>query len=192
MRRFAAALVAVALLTACGPDRPESEPPPPAPPNPADSFSSSTTYETVARPTHIRIPSLKVDSKIIDLGLQPDGEIEVPSSVSVAGWYDGGPRPGQDGPAVILGHVDSSNGPGIFVDLHKVKTGTVIEVDRADGSTATFKISKLSRVAKTRFPTDLVYAPSLDPTLRLVTCGGTFDQARGSYRDNVIAYADAV
>ncbi|GAB2578755.1 class F sortase [Paractinoplanes abujensis] len=190
MRRFAATVAVLALLTACGPER-AGPAPPPAPANPADSFESSTTYESVARPTRIRIPALRVDSQIIDLGLQPDGAVEVPASVSVAGWYDGGPRPGQDGPAVILGHVDSADGPGVFVDLHKVKPGTLVEVGRADGSTATFKVSKVSRVAKTLFPTDLVYAPSLDPTLRLVTCGGTFDRARGSYRDNVIAYADA-
>ncbi|MBM2614178.1 class F sortase [Actinoplanes sp. LDG1-06] len=193
MHRFAALLVvALALVAGCGPEKNTPAPPSSAAgANPADSFESSTTYETVARPVRIRIPALEVDSKIIDLGLRKDGSVEVPPSVAEAGWWDGGPRPGQDGPAVILGHVDSSDGPGIFINLHKVRAGTVVEVDRADGSTATFKVTKVSRVAKTRFPTDLVYAPSLDPTLRLVTCGGSFDQARGSYRDNVIAYAAA-
>lgn len=189
MRRLAACLLALALVTACGP-----EPPAPAASpggNPADSFESSTTYETVALPVRLRIPALHVDSKVVGLGLQSDGAVEVPASASVAGWFDGGPRPGQDGPAVILGHVDAKAGPGIFLHLHKVRKGTVVEVDRADGSTVTFTITRVSRVAKTRFPTDLVYAPSLDPTLRLVTCGGAFDRSRGSYRDNVIAYAEA-
>jgi sortase (surface protein transpeptidase) len=159
---------------------------------PADDFKSSTTYEQTPLPVRLRIPALKVDSPIIDLGLQADGAVEVPESVHEAGWFDGGPRPGQNGPAVILGHVDSKAGPGIFVGLHEVAAGTLVEVVRADRSVAKFKITKVSRVEKTRFPTDLVYAPSLDPTLRLVTCGGTFDHARGSYRDNVIAYADVV
>jgi sortase (surface protein transpeptidase) len=90
---------------------------------------------------------------------------------------------------VILGHVDSKDGPGIFLDLHAVKAGTEIRVDRADGSSVTFAVTKVQKVAKTKFPTDLVYAPTLDPTLRLVTCGGSFDRAKGSYRDNVIAFA---
>ena len=83
----------------------------------------------------------------------------MPGTTAVAGWYDEGPRPGQPGPAVILGHVDSTRGPGIFFDLYRLRAGTVIEVDRSDGSTAAFRVTAVYRVAKTRFPTDLVYAP---------------------------------
>jgi sortase family protein len=160
-----------------------------AAPNPADSFHSVRTYDEVAAPVRIRIPALHVDSKLINLGLRSDGSVAVPPRTDIAGWYDGGPRPGQPGPAVILGHVDSKDGPGIFLDLHAVKAGTEIRVDRADGSSVTFAVTKVQKVAKTKFPTDLVYAPTLDPTLRLVTCGGSFDRAKGSYRDNVIAFA---
>jgi sortase (surface protein transpeptidase) len=92
---------------------------------------------------------------------------------------------------VILGHVDSHAGPGIFFDLSRLPRGAVVKVDRADGSTVTFRVTKVSRVSKTRFPTDLVYAPTLEPTLRLVTCGGSFDPSRRSYRDNVIAFASS-
>ena len=193
--RVAGLTVALGLTLVCG--RPaESSPPAPAPapqaaPRPADAFTSSTDLPAVARPVRLRVPALRVDSRIIELGLQPDGSVEVPASTSVTGWYDRGPRPGQPGPAVLLGHVDSRTGPGVFIDLHRVRPGTTVEVDRADGSTATFRITRVARVAKTRFPTELVYAPTLDPTLRLVTCGGSFDHARGSYRDNVIAFAEA-
>ena len=160
--------------------------------NPADSFTSARSYSEVALPVRLRIPALHVDSRLDRLGLRIDGTIAVPSKFDVAGWYENGPRPGQPGPAVILGHVDSKTAPGIFVDLRYVRIGTRVWVDRADGTTVAFKITKLSRVPKVKFPTDLVYAPSLDPTLRLVTCGGSFDSSRGSYRDNVIAFADLV
>jgi sortase family protein len=156
----------------------------------ADKFKSVRTYDEVAVPVRLRIRSLHVDGTVQKLGRQPDGEIEVPQRTDVAGWYEYGPRPGRPGPAVILGHVDSQSGPGIFIDLSTVRPGALIGVDRADGSTVTFRVSKVSRVPKTVFPTDLVYAPSLDPTLRLVTCGGSFDRTRGSYRDNVIVFAD--
>jgi len=147
------------------------------------------TYDEVALPVRLRIPALKVDAKIEKLGLQKDGTIAVPATTDIAGWYQYGPRPGQAGPAVILGHVDSTAGPGIFIDLYRARPGTVVRVDRADGSWATFKITQVAKVPKVQFPTDLVYAPTLDPTLRLVTCGGSFDRSRRSYRDNVIAFA---
>jgi sortase family protein len=159
-------------------------------PAPADSFRSARTYPTVAAPVRLRIRALRVDSRLQPLGLRTDGTVAVPERADVAGWYEQGPRPGQAGPAVILGHVDSRTGPGVFVRLGEVEPGTLVTVDRADGSTVTFRVREVAQVAKTRFPTDLVYAPSLDPTLRLVTCGGTFDHTRGSYRDNVIVYAD--
>ncbi|HEU4349375.1 MAG TPA: class F sortase [Actinoplanes sp.] len=158
----------------------------------ADSFTSARTYPVVAPPVRLRIPALRVDSRLDRLGLQPDGAIAVPERPEIAGWYAGGPRPGQAGPAVILGHVDSRTGPGIFARLGTVRPGARVHVERADGTSVTFRITGVSRVPKTRFPTGPVYAPTLDPALRLVTCGGTFDRTRGSYRDNVIAYADLV
>jgi len=189
-----AAVVILAVVRSPGAARPAAaRPGAPAAgaPNPADSFHSVRTYADVPAPVRIRIPALHVDSKLINLGLQSDGSVAVPPRTDVAGWYDGGAKPGAPGPAVILGHVDSKDGPGIFIDLHAAKAGTEIEVDRADGSSVTFAVTKVQKVLKTRFPTDLVYAPTLDPTLRLVTCGGSFDPAKGSYRDNVIAFAVA-
>lgn len=158
----------------------------------ASGFRSTRGFAGVAEPVRLRIPALGVDSRIVRLGLRRDGTVEVPATVDVAGWYRLGARPGQPGPAVILGHVDSTTGPGIFARLGGVRPGTPVLVDRADGTVVTFRITEVAQVAKARFPTDLVYAPTLDPALRLVTCGGVFDRARGSYQDNVIAFADLV
>lgn len=156
----------------------------------ADGFRTARTYPTVAAPVRLRIPAVHVNSSLLRLGLARDGTIEVPHPYDIAGWYKEGPRPGQPGPAVIVGHVDSkANGPGVFYNLYRLKSGTAILVDRADGSTVTFRVTKVSRVPKTQFPTDLVYTPTLQPALRLVTCGGSFDRSKRSYRDNVIVYA---
>ncbi|MEV4703316.1 class F sortase [Actinoplanes sp. NPDC049316] len=156
----------------------------------ADGFRSVRTYPVVAPPVRLRIRALRVDSPLQRLGLRPDGTVEVPARPDVAGWYERGPRPGQPGPAVVLGHVDSRTGPGVFARLRTVRPGTLIGVDRADGSKVTFRVTRVAQTSKTAFPTDLVYAPTLDATLRLVTCGGSFDRDRGSYRDNVIVFAD--
>ena len=93
---------------------------------------------------------------------------------------------------MILGHVDSRTGPGVFYPLAGLAAGTEVLVDRADGSTVAFRVSGVVTVPKTGFPTDQVYGPTLQSSLRLVTCGGPFDRAAGSYRDNVIVSADPV
>jgi sortase (surface protein transpeptidase) len=158
----------------------------------AEKFRSSRTHPAVAPPVRLRIPKVGVDSGLERLGTERDGTIEVPDDPDTAGWFAEGPRPGQRGPAVILGHVDSKAGPAVFIDLDKLRPGDRVHVDRSDGSTASFRVTRLVRVPKDRFPTELVYAPTLDATLRLVTCGGVFDYRSRNYRDNVIVLADAV
>jgi hypothetical protein len=155
----------------------------------ADAFQSVRTYPAAVDPVRLRVPALGLDGPLQRLGRRPDGSVAVPDRPDVAGWYKEGPRPGQPGPAVILGHVDSRSGPGVFVDLAGLTAGTALLVDRADGSTVRFQVTAVARVPKIRFPTSAVYAPTLQPTLRLVTCGGSFNHARGSYRDNVIVFA---
>ena len=93
---------------------------------------------------------------------------------------------------MILGHVDSRSGPGVFFPLAGLAPGTEVQVDRADGSTVAFRVTSVLQVPKSGFPTESVYGPTLQSSLRLVTCGGSFDQAAGSYRDNVIVSADPV
>ena len=169
-------------------------PPPPAPPPAVSSseasFHSVRSYADVAEPVHLRIPALQIDAPLTHLGVAPDRTIEVPADFAVPGWFDQGPRPGQPGPAVILGHVDSKAGPAVFYRLNRLPVGAEVFVDRADGSTVDFRVRGTQHVAKTAFPTDLVYAPTLEPSLRLVTCGGPFDHTKSSYLDNVIVYAD--
>lgn len=155
----------------------------------ADSFQPMRDYQQVALPVRLRIPALDVNSELVRLGRMPDGTIATPESFDLAGWYEEGPRPGLPGPAVILGHVDSKAGPAVFYDLRRLPIGSEVHVDRADGSTVTFRVTGRAQVPKTLFPTDLVYGATLEPSLRLVTCGGDFDRTAGSYLDNVIVYA---
>lgn len=156
----------------------------------AEEFHAVREYEAVAPPVRVRIPAAGVNSSLQRLGKAPDGTIEVPSSYEEAGWYTKGPRPGQPGPAVLLGHVDSKAGPAVFYHLRELTPGTPVYVDREDGSTVNFRVTSVARVPKSRFPTDLVYGPTLQPSLRLVTCGGVFDRATRNYLDNVIVYAE--
>jgi sortase (surface protein transpeptidase) len=126
------------------------------------------------------------------LGLRDDGTVAVPplDSAAPAGWYRHGATPGAVGAAVILGHVDSAeDGPAVFYRLRLLTAGAIIQVRRADGSTAVFRVTRTSSYRKTAFPTLAVYGPTERAELRLVTCGGSFDRVRRSYRDNLVVYA---
>ncbi|MFI0408079.1 class F sortase [Actinomadura sp. 3N508] len=142
-------------------------------------------------PVQVAVPSIGVRAPLSRLGLAGDGSVQVPPAdrLNLAGWYDRGPAPGERGAAVILGHVDSAKGAAVFYELGRLRPGHRIEVTRQDGRTAVFTVESVERVAKDRFPTGRVYGPLDHPGLRLVTCGGSFDEGERSYRDNVIVYA---
>jgi sortase (surface protein transpeptidase) len=142
-------------------------------------------------PTRVRIPSIEVDSGVIDLGVNPDRTLEVPEDISVTGWYTGRSVPGEIGPGVVVGHVDSAvAGAGVFFHLRDLEEGARIEVERSDGSVAEFAVTSVVLVGKDEFPTEEVYGSTEQPTLRLITCGGSFDRGAGSYLGNVIVYAE--
>ena len=153
------------------------------------SYRSTRTHTQTAAPVRLRIPSIDVDTGLEALGRGQDNSIEVPRQPSLAGWWAGGSRPGQVGPAVILGHVDSKTGPAVFYRLDELAAGDEILVDRADQTTARFLVSSLASYPKTEFPSELVYYPTLRPELRLVTCGGPLDGSTRHYRDNLVVYA---
>ncbi|MBM7490522.1 hypothetical protein JOD64_001744 [Micromonospora luteifusca] len=146
-------------------------------------------------PTSIEIPRIGVDATIMSLGTNPDGTVQVPplDQADQAGWYEPGASPGETGNAVIVGHVDSAKlGPAVFFDLGALTPGDTVTVRRADGLAATFKVDSVKAYPKTAFPTELVYGPSDRPSLRVVTCGGQFDEAAKSYPDNVVVFASLV
>ncbi|MGH3909580.1 MAG: sortase domain-containing protein, partial [Pseudonocardiaceae bacterium] len=99
------------------------------------------------------------------------------------------PTPGEIGPSVIAGHVNYASVPGVFTRLHEMHPGDTITVDRADGTNAVFTTYDVDRYPKAAFPTDRVYGNTETPELRLITCGGGFDDAAGEYLDNVVVFA---
>lgn len=187
--------LAALLLTGCsapGPARVTTEArtsaSPAAAPAPAfESFQQSTTRRPV--PARLHIPSLQVDAPVGSVGLLADRSVEVPKRWEDVGWFDGGARPGENGPAVLLGHVDSKSGPAVFVRLPHVAVGALVEVVDAEGGVTRFAVDRVQQYPKTRFPTEAVYLPALSPELRLVTCGGAFNRASGHYVDNIVVFA---
>jgi sortase (surface protein transpeptidase) len=126
---------------------------------------------------------------MVQLDERPDGTIQVPSDWNTPGWYARGPAPGEPGPAVVLGHLDSFTGPAVFWRLSSLRTGDAVEIDRQDGSHLTFSVSRTATFAVDSFPTREVYGPSSGPELRLITCGGDYSVSRHQYLSNVVAFA---
>lgn len=204
----AAVVIAAGLLALSPPsDRPGVTPP--AEPQPRASLADTPSQASRAEsrtdrpvrerppsparppaPAAIEIPSIGVHARLVRLGLNADGTLEVPTRFAEAGWWAGGPRPGERGPAVVAGHVDTRTGPAVFARLSELRAGDRIWVVRRDGSRVRFVVRRSARYAKARFPTARVYGPTRGAALRLITCSGTFDRASGHYLDNTVVYAD--
>lgn len=155
-------------------------------PDPFAAFNP--TYS--GSPTRLMVKAIGVDTPLETLRLGPDGALTPPKDFAKAGFYSGGTLPGDTGPAVVAGHVDSKRGPAVFYKLREMQKGDRIEVVRG-GKTITFTVTSTAWYPKNRFPTDRVYAPTPDRQLRLITCGGVFDHSLRSYRDNLVIYAVA-
>jgi hypothetical protein len=146
-------------------------------------------------PTRLQIPAIGVSSSLLQLGLNKDRTVQVPplSKDSKAGWYTGSPTPGQLGPSLLLGHVDSAEyGPGVFFKLGALHRGDTVDVTRADATVAVFRIDRVASFPKDHFPTLEVYGDTSNAQLRLITCGGKFDFSARSYENNIVVFASLV
>ncbi|MFC8847580.1 MULTISPECIES: class F sortase [unclassified Micromonospora] len=143
------------------------------------------------RPVSLQVPAIRVSAPVGPVGQAADGSIAVPplSAAAETGWYDRSVLPGEPGRAVIVGHVDTRDGPAVFYDLGRLRAGDRIEVTRADGSVAVFAVDSVEHFGKDDLPTDRVYGDDGPPELRLITCGGAWVGGRTGYADNVIAFA---
>jgi hypothetical protein len=141
-----------------------------------------------SEPVEVAIPRIGVRSRLVRLGLESNGQMQVPQDPALAGWFSRGAAPGALGPAVIAGHVTWDGHPAVFRRLGTMRRGDRVLVARADGRTAVFSVTRVARFAKARFPSQAVYGVIDHAGLRLITCGGTYDAARHRYLDNVIVF----
>ena len=163
-----------------------------------DEGSAQVVAVTLPRsePVSLDIPSIGVRSVIQHLGQTSDGALETPAPgphYNEAAWYRYSPTPGSLGPAVVLGHIDSaSDGPSVFFRLGELRPGDRVSITRVDGSVVVFAVDEIHRYSKEDFPTDLVYGDIDHAGLRLITCGGAFDETTRHYLDNIVVFASLI
>lgn len=199
MNRIVGLLLTGGLLMGCGasqPDQPGAAQPAAPPPPAASSAEPLTGPRPIPEaaqlaPTRVQIPAIGVDAAGLEDLVQDDTteELTPPVDYARAGWYVDGPAPGEPGPAVVAGHVDDQSGPQVFYRLAELSPGDEVRVTRSDDTVVTFRVDAVEQYAKDSFPTDAVYGPQPGSSLRLITCGGSFDESQSSYRDNIVVYA---
>ncbi|MEU6479340.1 class F sortase [Streptomyces sp. NPDC047017] len=142
-------------------------------------------------PTRLSIPDIGVDAPFTKLSLGSSGQLEAPplDNTNLVGWFQDGASPGERGASVVVGHVDTLSGPAVFAQLDSLETGNDVDVTRADGVVAHFKVDSVQTFSKAAFPDDEVYADTATPELRLITCGGPFNRTTKDYEDNVVVFA---
>lgn len=164
----------------------------------AEAPTSTSTAATgllmsEAEPVKIMIPSLELEASFSEpLGLEDSGEIEVPDDYVSVGYYKNGPTPGEIGPAVVLGHVDSFEGPAVFYSLGQLKEGDEVNIEREDGTIATFAVTEIEKNSQSDFPTEKVYGKLPYAGLRLITCSGIYDKQKLRYTHNLIVYGKLI
>jgi hypothetical protein len=191
-----AVLVTVA-LTGFFTSKPKAAPPPAPVVTSAAPTSKGPAVTPLGKstPTRLDVAAIDVHTELMQLGLNADHTVQTPplTKDAPAGWYRESPTPGQIGPAIILGHVDTAKyGPAVFYQLGKLKPGDQIRVTRADAKVAVFRVDEVALYAKKQFPTQKVYGDLDHAGLRLITCGGTFDFSARSYEDNTVVFASLI
>lgn len=189
--RLAGLVLLAAFLTGCGGQGVQT----PAEPGPTPSVTGSAAPSPTAAtpPARLVVPAIGVDEQLIDLGIADNGELEVPEDPDRVGWFTGGGKPGETLPVVMAGHVDSRTGPAVFARLPQVAVGDEVTVTDSAGATFTYRVHEVRDVPQDAdFPTADVYAATVSPELRLITCTGDYDRSIGRYTENRVVFATLI
>ena len=147
--------------------------------------------EQGAAPVRLAVPARGVDTAVDPVGVEPDGQMTIPADVDRVGWYRFGPAPGDDGSAVIAGHVDDrEQGLGAMAPLRDAAVGDEVVLTDAAGTESRWRVVSREVLQKQVLPLDRLFAREGPSRLTLITCGGPFLAEFGSYRDNVVVVAE--
>jgi hypothetical protein len=166
---------------------------------PAGSVPSATLRPGAAdprnadlrRPARLAVPAQGIDASVVpEFADSATRALSLPRDPAIVGWWGAGAAPGDtSGTVVLAGHVDYNGKPGALLPLDRAALGTVVTVTSVDGSPHGYRVVARVHVAKASLSDAGLFRTDGSPQLALVTCGGPFDRARHSYRDNLIVLA---
>ncbi|MCX4770030.1 class F sortase [Streptomyces sp. NBC_01260] len=164
---------------------------PPAAVIPKQAAPSASPALPRSEPKRLKIPAIAVDAPFTPLSIGASGRLDAPPTGdrNLVGWFKDGATPGERGAAIVAGHVDTTTGPAVFLQLRFLQPGATVDITRTNGSVATFKVDSVETFSKANFPDKRVYADTSDAQLRLITCGGNYDKKAKDYEDNVVVFA---
>jgi sortase family protein len=202
--RIAAATDPSATPLAPTPPAQPAPPPPPTAPAPAAITTGAPPRTFIRRlgapappkphigqPLRLKIPAINVDAAVEQVGQTPDGAMDVPKDFNDTAWYDLGARPGEQGNAVVAGHVDSTTGKAVFWDLRKLASGDQIIVVGDDNVERQFVVTGSEAYGRADVPLDRIFGPTTETHLNLITCDSSsaFDRTKREYAGNLVVYA---
>lgn len=148
----------------------------------------NASARTGIKPESLKIPAIGVDTSVQHLGTTETGEMAVPDNIDEVSWFSPGYQPGQNGRAVIAGHVDGIDGPAVFWDLSELQPGDEITVE-GEGRQLIYKVHTMESVPLDEADVPNIFGYSSSPELVLITCSGTYDFSRGTREERLVVYA---
>lgn len=171
--------------------KPQSRPSAIAPATPRATAPAADPTLPRSLPKRLSIPEIGVNAPFTELSIGVSGQLNPPpaNDTNLVGWFRDGASPGERGSSIVVGHVDTKTGPAVFSRLLTLQPGSMVHITRADSVVASFKVDSVDSFSKADFPNDRVYADSSSPQLRLITCGGDYNQNTREYEENVVVFA---
>jgi LPXTG-site transpeptidase (sortase) family protein len=156
-----------------------------------NDFKPPIEYNVFGLPLRIKIPAIGVDANIEHVGLTLQGAVDAPKGPSNGGWFDLGPRPGENGNAIIVGHYGwKNNMRAVFDDLHKLEKGDKIYVEDENGEIIIFAVREIRSFDPKADASDVFISNDDRPHLNLITCEGVWNKDDKSYSKRLVVFAD--
>jgi sortase A len=160
-------------------------------PSPTPKPSPTISPFLIQNPKTLTIKKINVAAEIEHVGLDSQNRMDVPKNVKNVAWYKLGFKIGENGNAVIAGHLDTKSGaPAVFYKLNDLQNGDIVSVTDSSGKIANFRVTGKATFKYDQVPLEEVFGSSNRPKLNLMTCGGEWDEKSKNYSHRIVVYSE--
>ena len=149
----------------------------------------SASTPVIGKPALLVIPKINIKANVEDVGLDKHKKIDIPKNDYNVAWYELGAKPGENGKAVMAGHLDTRfGGAAVFYDLGSLTQGDTITIIDENEKQISFEVTKIEKFKDANFPIGDVFGSAEEPLLNLITCEGTFNKNTQNYSDRLVVF----